>query len=146
MKTNLFILFAILFLVNVVQVDAQHRFKNKRAERVESMKVAFLSQKMDLTPAEATVFWPVYNELREKLEELQREHKIKELQVRGEDESAARELIYLNLANEQKKLDLHKEYFEKLFDIISARKVILLKTAEDQFRRELLKEIRNRNG
>jgi len=33
-----------------------------RYERLKSMKVAYITQELNLTPAEAEKFWPVYNE------------------------------------------------------------------------------------
>jgi hypothetical protein len=46
------------------------------------MKIAFLSRNLDLTPDEAIHFWPVYNELQENIRDLQRDYKIKELQIK----------------------------------------------------------------
>lgn len=83
---------------------------------------------------------------KDNIRNLQRDYKIKELQIKGDDEASARELIALNINKEQNKLDFQKEFFEKLIDTITARKVILPHQAEEQLRKELLKEIRKRNG
>ena len=144
MKIKWSFILVISFIGLALNVNGQQRFKKNRGERVESMKIAFLTQKMNLIPKEAAVFWPLYNERREKLEGLQREFKIKELQINGENEASAKELIYLNLSKEQTKLDLQKMYYEKFITAISARKTILLKSAEKQFKKELLREIRRR--
>ena len=146
MKTKILYLSTIVFLLTVFDLHSQNRVNNNRSERVESMKIAFLSRNLNLTPDEAILFWPVYNELHENIQLLQRDYKIKERQLKGGDEATARELITLNINKEQNKLDLQKQYYEKLINIITARKVILLHQAEEQFRKELLKEIRKRNG
>src|ERR1035437_4885758 len=46
-----------------------------RKEKMESMKIAFLTQKLDLTPDEAQKFWPVYNEFQKKREELRKKRR-----------------------------------------------------------------------
>ncbi len=33
-----------------------------RAEKIQSLKIAFITQKLQLTPDEAQKFWPVYNQ------------------------------------------------------------------------------------
>jgi len=37
----------------------------EQRERLESFRIQFISKKLDLTPAEAEKFWPVYNEQKE---------------------------------------------------------------------------------
>lgn len=64
MKTITWCLSVIVFFLNVFDLCSQKRVKNNRGERVESMKIAFLSLNLDLTPDEAIHFWPVYNEKR----------------------------------------------------------------------------------
>ena len=43
--------------------------------RIESMKVAYITNKLDLTPEEARKFWPVYNSWQNKKEELWKDFK-----------------------------------------------------------------------
>lgn len=40
--------------------------EDKRKE-FEAQKVAFFTQEMELTPEEATKFWPLYNEMQQKM-------------------------------------------------------------------------------
>ena len=36
--------------------------RKKEFERIQAEKIAFITQELDLTPEEAQVFWPVYNQ------------------------------------------------------------------------------------
>ena len=36
--------------------------RKKEFERIQSEKIAFITQELDLSPEEAQVFWPVYNQ------------------------------------------------------------------------------------
>jgi hypothetical protein len=42
-------------------VIAQPGDKQNRAEKVQALKIAFITQKLDFTSEEAQRFWPVYN-------------------------------------------------------------------------------------
>jgi hypothetical protein len=39
-------------------------------QRIESQRIAFITQRVHLTPDEATKFWPVYNEYRDALKDM----------------------------------------------------------------------------
>ena len=57
------------------QGDPERRSEGKERmlEKMESMRVAFLTNKLDLTTDESTRFWPVYNEYSRKRMELRKE-------------------------------------------------------------------------
>ena len=50
-----------LILAAAHTADAQPNPQNGWKERMESVKIAFLTTEIGLTPEEAQVFWPVYN-------------------------------------------------------------------------------------
>ena len=51
-------IFTILFVVGCLNAAAQ---PNVRLERFKALKVAFITEKLDLSPKEAQGFWPIYN-------------------------------------------------------------------------------------
>jgi len=60
MKTNrTFRLF--LLIMMPMAVFAQDR-QQDRKDKIETMHIAYLSEKLNLTSGEAEKFWPVYNE------------------------------------------------------------------------------------
>ena len=42
-----------------------------RAEKIEALKIAFITQKLQLTTDEAQKFWPVYNQYENEIRSLQ---------------------------------------------------------------------------
>ena len=53
------ILFIAIFTITIsLQVDAQ---PPRKGERIEALKIAYITQALKLTPEEAQNFWPVYN-------------------------------------------------------------------------------------
>jgi hypothetical protein len=125
---------------------AQESSKN---EKIESMKVAFLSTKLELTAKEAQQFWPLYNEFQQKMEKLRKSKKSDFEDIKSKIENGTdKELtVYMDevFATRQKELDLQKEYYEKYAKVVPLKKVALLYQAENQFKRELLKKIKEKS-
>jgi hypothetical protein len=124
-----------------LNLAAQH----KNRDRVKALKVAFITEKLDLTQKEAQEFWPVYNEYEEKRANI----KYKELRsIKKEidehfdamtDADAKKLIIRINTAED----DMHKlrlEFSKKILEIIPPKKVILLKMAEDDFKKKMFEE------
>lgn len=121
--------------------------KTPKKERVEALKVAFITEKLQLTAKEAQVFWPVYNEFEEKLE-LSRKSRRKDAQVAMEaiDKLSDKEVenfIEAEFSQRQKELDIQKEYHEKFKKVLPLKKVGKLYLAEQEFKRQLLKKIKD---
>jgi hypothetical protein len=119
-----------------------------KKERIESMRIAYLSERLQLTPDEAKAFWPVYNKLEAEMKELRKKYRMmdeeEEIETMSEEE-AGKKLNEL-LAFKEAQLNLAKKYQTELKKVIPARKVLLLYRAEEDFKRELLKRIRERRG
>ncbi|MEO8412287.1 MAG: hypothetical protein ABI472_01455 [Ginsengibacter sp.] len=99
-----------------------------RAEKIEALKIAFITQKLELSPDEAQKFWPVYN---------QYENEIHSLQLDRNDGAA--------LENEEKLLNIRKKYLGSFQKVISPQKVNRLFNAERDFRSILIRRLQNRN-
>jgi hypothetical protein len=134
----------VLILTGFYSVAALSQ-NNDKKEKIESFKVAFITQKLNLTTKEAQLFWPVYNEYLDKIEALKNARK-KELRSANINiDTYSDKDLELMLDNEflskEKEVELGKEYFNKFKSVIPVKKVILLYKAEDEFKRELLRQI-----
>lgn len=111
----------------------------QRADKIEALRVAFISQQLDLTPAEAQKFWPVYNQYHADVKALRQNFKMPE----GQNPNAEQQLDF-----EQKKLDLKKKYKVQFEGCLGKEKVNRLYGLEDDFRKKMqdLKEQRQQNG
>lgn len=101
------------------------------ADRIEALRIAFISQQLNLTPEEAERFWPVYNTYRKDLDAVRQQIK----PVNGE--LTAEQQLDL----EQKKLDLKKKYKPQFEQALGTTKLNALYNIEHKFQ-EKLKEIR----
>ncbi|BDB54992.1 hypothetical protein GENT5_12970 [Flavobacterium ammoniigenes] len=142
---NVFI--ALLFFSSL-STFAQNEMKEKR-EQIKSMKVAFLTNELDLNSSEAEKFWPIYNSFEEK------EFELKHLKMRsfikryreGKDKITEKEAGFLlnqMETNEEEFYLLRKKFILNLKGILPASKIIKLKKSEEDFNRKLLLQYRNR--
>ncbi len=118
-------------------------------ERVKALKVAFITQKLNLTSEEAEKFWPIYNEYQDKREVVRQQLAENRRKINEEAETLSPEEL-MKLADEemtlrQQDLDLQKEMHEKLKKVLPAKKLALLYVAEEEFKKELLTILKNNN-
>lgn len=140
---NLKKIIGILILVmNYILIDAQ---PNK--EKVEALRISYITQKLELSPNEAEKFWPIYNEYHAKLDALKKNMRqsFRKLSVTL-TEKEAEELYYLDLQTKQAELDLHKLYSEKIKGVIGLTKTVKLKIAEGEFKHEVIRSIQDKHG
>jgi len=142
------LILSVVVLLNSMQVvmAQDEELEPSKRERLEALKVAYLTEKLSLTPEEAQQFWPLYNELENKMRDIRK-------QLRGNRSEAKQNFDQLSdadvakaidreLALEQQELDLKKQYNERFKKILPIKKVAKLYAAEHGFRKELLKGAR----
>ena len=117
-------------------------------EQVQVERIAYFTEKMGLTPEEAQLFWPIYNEMDTKRTALFEERAaIIQKFVSQPDNLTERQITeQLNrLATiQQQESALPAEYDAKFRKVLPARKVMNLYVAEMGFRNYLLQNIRYR--
>jgi hypothetical protein len=107
-------------------------------QRIESQRIAFITQRLHLSPDEATRFWPVYNEYRDALKDMRDDFERPDLEAISDEDAS--KVIEQHLQMEQKRLDLKRNLVTRLRPVISPRKILLLHAAENEFNRELLRK------
>lgn len=118
----------------------------ERREKIEAMKVAFLTQQLDLSSREAQQFWPVYNEYQDKLEAL-RQQRRKDRKASTSDalsDKDAEALLDQELAFRQQEIDLQKTYYQRFKGVLTVRKALKLMRSEEEFKRVLLEQIKGK--
>lgn len=117
------------------------KMRNNVIEKVKSQKIAYLTQKLDLSEEEATKFWPVFNQYEKEKEEARlAEAKVKMPVTEAEANQMLETLINLKTAE----LAIEKKYISKFKTVIPSTKVIKLFHFERQFRKEMVETIRTR--
>lgn len=135
----------LIFIFTLVICKGSSAQMNDKKEKIESFKFAFITRKLDLSSKEAQLFWPLYNEYLDKLEVLKsnrkKELKNPNISIDNFSDKELEGLLDADFSSKLKEIELSKEYFNKFKSTIPIRKVVLLYKAEDEFKRELLRQI-----
>lgn len=115
----------------------------KMEKRVESMRIAFITNELELTPEESQAFWPVFNEMKAREKALREEMRPRKPFEEMSDEEAEA-LLDNQMKMEEREAAIRREYTEKFRKILPASKVVRLQQAEGEFRRRLVNEVKER--
>lgn len=141
MKSLFKILIAILLCSFASNTNAQ-----TTGERIKSKRIAFFTDKLQLTPQEAQMFWPVFNEYDQKRNILNAEkRKLTEtFQNNSQKLSEAEVDKTLNrfIQISQQETQLFESYTKRFRSILPAHKVMKLYLAETEFKIILLRELK----
>ena len=115
----------------------------KRKEKIKALKIAVISQRLELTSEEAEKFWPVFNKYDDQILDL-REQKIK-LRMKGKNATDEENLKLFEQGEdiEGKISDLKKKMRAELIPIVGAAKVVKLQKIEQEFLEKILEKLKN---
>ena len=146
---NLKKILLLTFLVTSVGLQAQKKIKKQSREKIRALKIAYITDKLDLSEGEAEKFWPIYNKYDAILMKLRVEERYK--LKRSISEKGGLETLSENDADAitKKMISLEKEMYEtkkaffiSLRKVISSKKIIQLQMAEREFNRTMLRKLR----
>lgn len=139
----------LLLLILSISTFSQDKFKEKR-EKIKALKVAFITDELNLTSNEAAKFWPIYNAFDDKQSELKYD-KMRSYKDRLENDEAKKmtnkeaSSLLTQMENTDDELyQLRKKYNANLKGVLSPIKIVQLKSAEEKFNRKLLKQYREK--
>lgn len=139
-KITYMLLFLLAFQFGISQE------KEARKERIKSLKIAFISQKLALTSEEAEKFWPIYNKYDGKIMDLKEVQLKLRIQKRiGTDDEAIKKIEEAE-EKEVEVMVLKKKMRAELIPVITAEKVLKLERLEQEFHRKLLEKLKDRRG
>ena len=116
------------YLLLIITIFGSFSFvaaQNGRQEKIQALKVAFITQKLQLTPAEAEKFWPVYN---------QYDNEIRQVRANNRNGDV--------LDNEQSVLDIRKKYKAAFERILGPERLNGVYKAEKDFRIVLIQRLK----
>ena len=138
MKTLIIVLSLFCFVNSYSQED----------DDITSYKIAFITDRLDLSSKQAQEFWPIYNKHNKRYENLKKNtwspikdglNKIDKLST-----NEAEQLLEDYRLYKKKRLEYREDYIKELLTVISPKKVMQLKKADYDFNRELLKQYQSK--
>ena len=117
---------------------------NAQNKSVESARVAFITQKINLTPVQAEKFWPVYNEFYTRKKEIKRTIRSVHKQLSENQDLSAdkikQSIVQINNLK-QEEVNIEKEYTNRFLIILTPRQLADLILAEREFQKILIKKV-----
>jgi Skp family chaperone for outer membrane proteins len=145
MKKQLIII--CLWAIGCVGIVSAQKAGVPNREKIEAMKVGFITQKLDLTTEEAQKFWPVYNRFAEEMEKSRKDFRGKMMEeVKDVDlmtEAEANKALNDMIAYKTSEVELLKKYNQEFKKVLPTKKVVKLFVAEQEFKRELLRKLKS---
>lgn len=115
--------------------------------KIQSLKIAFLTERINLTPQEAKAFWPLYDAYQNEMKELikaRRQQSLDRIQLDAATDQEVDAALRADYQYQKEALDLRYAYEQKYLKVIPARKVVLLFRAEKAFNMQLFNELKAR--
>ena len=133
----------IMMTLPLIRMTAQ----NPNRDKVNAYKIAFFTRKLNLSPAEAEKFWPVYNEFQNQKTLIQQD-RMSIMKDFNQNESTLNdkqldEMADKLVADMVKESTLAVTFNKRIKEVLAPAKVIKLYQAENQFKAELLSELKN---
>jgi len=141
----------ILFAICICSIGAFAQDGEKRKEKreaIEAKKIAFITQAINLTPEEAQVFWPLYNQKNEQERALKKELKpnFDKGNMDNMTEAQIERELRKGLQLQEELVKIEKRYFDAFKDVISVKQIARLHRAEKRFKVEVVKQFKQREG
>ena len=145
MKFKLFSLTAI-FMITIFSGSLLTGQPGNYLEKIESLRITFFTERLDLTSDEASRFWPVYKDFNNRREKINEDRRILFRYVmKNTDFLTDKEINeslekYITLQKEE--AELTEVFNRKFLEILPAKKVLAVYIAENQFKAYILNQLR----
>lgn len=136
--TTLLIAFAIAPALS--QKNVSNDEKSQRKEKIETLRIAFFTEKLEMTKEESTAFFALHNKLEESIADLKKEYK--HLRTKRDDDSISDKEYALGVTQraefKKQEIDLNSSFILECFDILDAKRAIAIPEIKKNFRKEIL--------
>lgn len=139
MMRNFLKIFGVLLMMTLF-TNAYSQAQSK----IESYKIGFFTEKLQLTPTESQAFWPLYNQYKDNLQAVKRDNfaRPKTLTLLSDEEIEGFFEDYLN--GQEEEIELRRNFYKELKTIFSPRKAVMVFFVEREFNQRLLQTMSNR--
>ncbi len=139
-------LLTIYLILLATFAQSQETKQSNALSKLESARIALITERLGLSPDQAQQFWPIYNEYAEQRRGIQLEYRSTRqgMDMNNLTEEQSRVLVKARIAGQQRQLNLESTYSDRLMEIISNRQLVALRRAEDDFRQMIIRRLEQR--
>ena len=128
--------------------ENNREMKKEKKEKIEQMKISFITDELELSPDEAQKFWPIYNEMESKIKGEKKSQRKLEKELRENPATLSdadnKTKVTAIFDSEQKEIAIKREYYNKIGEQIGYKKSTKLLSLEQKFKRELMKQLKEK--
>lgn len=142
------VLLIILFCLCIQNTYAQD---GERRKKIKAYKIAFLTEKLDLTATEAEKFWPVYNQYHEdpnhEFSQKRRQLKKRINEVNGVEnlsDTECSQIIKQMKGLEEMRHKNRTKFHQLIAEFLPPKKILKLRIAEHEFNKTLMRKLRDK--
>jgi hypothetical protein len=143
MKVNFkYILLTAMWIISIHTAFAQ---ADSKKEKIDALRATFISKKVNFTAQEAQAFWPLYNEMNDKLDATRKTFRLQYNATTNYDfktDKEAETYLAAELNLKQKEFEIYRDYYERFKKVLPVKKVAAVRRAEDDFKKEIIKTIK----
>lgn len=140
MKQLIFIILLSFAFQGVIQAQP--------GERVKQLKIAFLTEKLNLSVQEGQMFWPLYNEHEDNRDVLEKKIRQDYRKIKDSENQLSEKDLILKLDQITKSriemAEMDAEFLKSCLPVLGAEKCSKLVSAEEEFKKEIMRELRDR--
>ncbi len=143
MKLSYKYLFPLVLLMLFITTSFAQSESKK--DKIDALRATFIAKKVNFTTSESQQFWPLYNEMNDRQDAARKAFRQKYNKNTNYDfttDKEAEDYLAAELGLKQKEFELYKEYFEKFKKILPVKKVAAVRRAEEDFKKEMIKTIK----
>mgnify|MGYP000117477614 CR=1 FL=1 len=129
---------SVLF-VSILSISAIAQPTGNRHNKIENLKIAFITKKLNLSEKTAHEFWPIYNQYDHAKQRLFRKYK-----KQYSSQNLSMQDVEHRMEREKEFLELRKKYINRFAKVLSPVQLTDLKRSERQFKKLLLKRMQRR--
>jgi Spy/CpxP family protein refolding chaperone len=146
-KVRLFSIFLASCIFLQVMNAQGRKDREEQIEKFRSMKIAFYTERLELTTEEAEKFWPLYNEYEKNRHEISRHRHprprdMEEHIANLSDQEALQEIDEMMEAR-KKEVKLAADFLKDMKAVLPPKKILRFYITEVQFREYMLRRIRD---
>lgn len=138
-----------LLTVMLITVSAVLGQTREQMEKIQQMKIAFITERLDMNTEQAQAFWPIYNDYSKRHDQIRKAQMNKMREVRRtktwEDlsDAEANELLGRFLDGNIDIARNQQDLYKKLDGILTPVQKLRLYQSETEFTKQLVKRLRN---
>ncbi len=128
------------------------RMTEEDREKIKAARIAFLTNRLQLTSEVAKDFWPLFNDYEKAKGELSRKYNQQKRDLVGangfrnmSDENASK-MLHIYMDQKEAELKLEREYMKKFEGVLTAKQIWAVIRFEGEFRRDFFDKLRQQRG